>query len=575
MKDSSQVTVPRSALASLLWAKGRIARHWIASVRTESKLKVGFVSASAIALLGFAFLFSFGLFRLFERFGSAMLGVENNVNLTDLVLERMLSMFSLTVFVLLILSNVLVAFATLYRSKEVVYLVQAPMAPASFFLGRLYECISFSSWSLAFLGSPMLIAYGVVRGVSPGFYLALPFFFIPFVIIPACIGASLTAILVRLFAGRRVRAIVAVAFLALVGLFAFFRDRGGSPDFDRAETIQAVLDTTARAQSPYLPSSWLAEGLLGAANNQPSQTLFFWLLLVAYALFAMLIATRISEALFYRGWTNLRNSDDQSVPKNRRQISRLLEVAFWFLPEPHRSLVLKDFKLFWRDPAQWSQFLIFFGMLALYVANIRPEGMMAQEPYRQWIALLNIAASMLVLATLTTRFVFPLISLEGRRFWILGLAPLRKSSLLWQKFLLSVAATSAITLTVAIVSGFKLGLDRFELGLSLFSVAATTVALSGLAVGLGSLYPNFEEDNPSRITSGMGGTLNFILSLVYVVGTTVLQGVLLQWHRLAESTDVTREAATAVVVVIITVLSLITCGLPMALGRRNLMQAEF
>ena len=37
-------------------------------------------------------------------------------------------------------------------------------------------------------------------------------------------------------------------------------------------------------------------------------------------------------------------------------------------------------------------------------------------------------------------------------------------------------------------------------------------ALCGLAVGLGALFPNFKEDNPSKIVSGFGGTLCLVAS---------------------------------------------------------------
>ena len=35
----------------------------------------------------------------------------------------------------------------------------------------------------------------------------------------------------------------------------------------------------------------------------------------------------------------------------------------------------------------------------------------------------------------------------------------------------------------------------------------TAFTLNALAVGLGAVYPNFREDNPSKIVSGFGGTL--------------------------------------------------------------------
>ena len=40
-----------------------------------------------------------------------------------------------------------------------------------------------------------------------------------------------------------------------------------------------------------------------------------------------------------------------------------------------------------------------------------------------------------------------------------------------------------------------------------------SAALSGLAVGLGALFPNFKEDNPSKIVSGFGGTLCLVVQL--------------------------------------------------------------
>ena len=81
-------------------------------------------------------------------------------------------------------------------------------------------------------------------------------------------------------------------------------------------------------------------------------------------------------------------------------------------------------RLFRRDPLQWSQFLIFLGLLALYFFNIRR--FTYDIDYVGWVnmvSFLNLSVVGLLLSTFTTRFVFPMISLEGRRFWILGLLP--------------------------------------------------------------------------------------------------------------------------------------------------------
>ena len=105
-------------------------------------------------------------------------------------------------------------------------------------------------------------------------------------------------------------------------------------------------------------------------------------------------------------------------------------------------LIVKDLRVFRRDPVQWSQFLIFFGLLTLYFVNIRRFSY--DVNYVGWvnmISFLNLAVVGLILSTFTTRFIFPMISLEGRRFWILGLLPVGRDSILWGKFLFAAAGS--------------------------------------------------------------------------------------------------------------------------------------
>ena len=65
--------------------------------------------------------------------------------------------------------------------------------------------------------------------------------------------------------------------------------------------------------------------------------------------------------------------------------------------------------------------LIFVGLLVLYFTNIRqllPGG--HRGPYQNGISLLNLSATALLMCAYTGRFIYPLLSLEGRKFWILG-----------------------------------------------------------------------------------------------------------------------------------------------------------
>jgi ABC-2 type transport system permease protein len=562
-----------SAVLAVLTAKWHIARHQVASVRDESKLKVGVISVSAVLLwLGAFALFSWG-FRALLRFGNQGGG---EYVFGELLLRQSLGILALSIFLLLIFSNVLVAFSTMYKSKEVVYLLQGPISYRAFFYARFAECVAFSSWSLAFLGSPLMLAYGMSIDASIGFYIATFFFFVPFVIIPACIGCILTILLVRVFPRMKVPALLGLAIVTVGGFFLYIRSIIESTQIANDTPITAFFQALERSQSALLPSYWTAEGILLAGRMDP-MSFYYFALLLSNALFILWISGELGQVLFYPGWSYLMGQDKQRIkPADRGLLNAFLRLLSP-IRQPQRALIAKDIKLFWRDPTQWSQFVIFFGIMAIYMANLRNTSRYYEEEvWRSWIACLNVGSVTLILATLTSRFVFPLVSLEGRRFWILGLAPLSFHQLVWQKFWLSVVTTSGFTVGLAILSGYMLKLEPIYYALTVYSVIITNFGLAGLAVGLGTLYPTFTEDNPARIVSGMGGTLNLLVSIGYITLVVAAQTLILQWRVLERFTSPNMFwVALGVALLFITALSALCTLAPMRLGLRNLEGREF
>ncbi len=563
-----------SPLKALLWSKLRISRHTLAAVRRQSKLKIAFVSAGAVFLWILIFVGSAFGFRLFEIFGAEVLEGAR-LTVSDLIMSRLLAVFALALFVFLTFSNVLVAYATLYRAREIPFLVISPLPVSTFFLGRFAEVLSFSSWASAYLGSPVMLAYGIMAGAPLAFYPLLLAFYLPFIIIPAALGTVVAMLLVRVLPLLRRGHWLTLGTLLIAAFFLYFRGKVEVPDLSDSATFQAIIETMGSTQSVFLPSYWMSQGVLSAALGEVREAVFFFLVLLANALFALWLATRAAEVLFFPGFSGLESGGAVRRRPSRGPL-RFADALLKPLPEPTRSLMIKDVKLFWRDPAQWAQFVLFFGIMALYVANLGDaHGFAQRESWSAWATLLNLAASMLILASLTTRFVYPLISLEGPRIWILGLAPVGLRRIVWQKFWLSVGTTSIFTVTLAVLSAVQLELGNVDFALSLVATGGATVALSGLSVGLGSLYPNFEEDNPSRVVSGMGGTLNFLLSMLYVVLVSVALGLVLLWKPSWGGLFGDRAALAAGATGWIMLLTVLACGVPMRLGMRHLERAEF
>lgn len=562
-------------IAVIIMAKIRMARHAVGSVRNESKLKVGVISIFAVMLWITAFIFFLWGFDRMMGFGASLGGTARGIG--SIIMARLLGILSLVIFFMLIFSNMLIAFSTLYRAREVPYLLLAPMRIRAFYVARFFECVTFSSWALAYLGSPLILAYGISIGAPLPFYLAAIVFFVPFVAVPAAFGSVGTMLLVRVFPRIKIRTIVLMGCLVILILFMYWRESLSATRLSEDTILPTLLDVTSQTQSPFLPSFWTTRGVLAAADRNYGECLFNFLLLVSNAMMALLIAAYLSDRIFYIGWSSLCGQDrTRRIPPGSGVLGKL-ETILRIVPNPGRALAIKDIKLFWRDPTQWSQFVLFFGLMGAYIANLRnATNYYQQEFWKSWVACLNIGASTLILATLTTRFVYPLVSLEGRRFWIVGMAPLSFNKVVWQKYWLSVSITLFFTVGLALLNGIMLRLEPIYFALTVYSVIITNFSLTGLAVGLGSLYPNFEEDNPARIVSGMGGTLTLLLSVAYLVIVVGIQTFILQWRVLnLFPTGGAFYLALVLGLCVITLVSIFSMFVPMRLGLRNLRRMEF
>lgn len=210
---------------------------------------------------------------------------------------------------------------------------------------------------------------------------------------------------------------------------------------------------------------------------------------------------------------------------------KFFNLCFWLAPDA-RAVLAKDVRVFWRDTTQWGQTAMLFGLLGVYILNLRHFMQQMTAPF--WVHLisyLNLAACSLNLATLTTRFVYPQFSLEGRRLWIVGLAPLGLTRLLRLKFWLAGCATLVITLSLILTSCHLIQLPWPRTLYFAAAVAVMTFTLNAMAAGIGALYPNLREENPGKIVSGFGGTLCLVLSFVYILAAVLLLALGSPWWQ--------------------------------------------
>lgn len=438
------------------------------------------------------------------------------------ILVRLLSLFFFVLFVMLVMSNVLVAFQTLFRSREADWWAAAPISPSALHHARSAEVAVMSSWAFLFLGGPILLAYGVGTGAAWPFHALLPVVLVFFVLCAHSVGFAATVVLVRTFPGLDMKRLVALLAVALVPIIVLlvraFRVTEIGPDDDVSDLLVHVLEGLGRTQYPLLPGYWAAEALRGAALLDTERAVVFTWTLGISALFLGLAAREISVRSLVPAYQVLRGVG-LAKPLGSRVRRRRMSLA----GGPLRALASKDVTLFFREPSQWAQVLLVSVLTLTYVANLRSLPDLSRlAPWGHVASYLNLGVVLLLLSTLTTRFAFPLISMEGRRAWIVLLAPIPRRRVVVQKMVLAFALAGGFGLAAASLSVRVLGVERDLRVVTIVAALAGAFALSGLAVGLGALIPNFKEDNPARIVTGFGGTLDFLLGLAYVVAVTVL-----------------------------------------------------
>lgn len=509
----------------------------------------------------------------------------------SLLAQRILFLIFGFFFVMLTSSNVIIGYTTLFKNRETDWFLTLPIPHAVIYRWKFLECLVVSSWALIFLSAPMMAAFGRVNEVKAPFYLQVLVVYLPFIAIPAVLGSVLVLLLVTLLAKRWTkRAALTLAIVAIVALVFSLRPQSAST-VDAPSEVQVfdqLLRHTHLSLNPFLPSAWMARTILSWSGGLEREGTFFFLLLLSNALFCLLLGFEVVSRFFYTGWTRAfghRSERSQERAEQRRNtrmrpslFARVLDSRpLSFIGRPVRALVLKDVRVFWREPAQWTQVMIFVGLLTIYVLNLRNVSYDFQIPlWSTMISYLNLTACALTLSTLTTRFVFPQFSLEGRRLWILGMAPLGLPRVLMQKFCSSFLAATAITTSLMVASSMILKLGPWMIAYFALAIALMSGSLCGMSVGLGALFPNFKEDNPSKIVSGFGGTLCLVASFVYIVVIVTLlafpASLPFSWPRLGSGTQhLMRVGAPALALV----LSALALTVPLMLARRRLKNMEF
>lgn len=454
----------------------------------------------------------------------------------DYLLRLGLSWLFMTLLAFLAFSGIVTALSTFFLADDLRLLMSSPVSGRRLFLARFTRTVASASWMVLIFIAPVLIGIGHGRCAPAGFYATAVATVVPFAVIPVAAGSGCTLMVVNVFPARRARDLLMLMGLVFAAAIVLVLRFIQPERLLRLESLPDITDFFATLQSPVtpmLPSFWAGESLFASIHGGVDLLHQSALWTTAFAFTAILGAA-------HRRWHFSGYSRSQEAPKTRFAHFRTLDRVAGALPlsPVRRQLFVKDVKIFLRDVSQWVQLLPLLALVLLYLYNFRVLDL-ERIPYMSGLvknvyAFVNLGMAGFVMATVAVRFVFPSVSAEGPAFWIIRTAPVSMHDFLWSKFWTSLVPVLLFTEGLTIAANELLAVDPFLKVVAVAGIAFMTLALVGLATGLGAHYPRFDAD-PTQAAGSYGGVMFMIAGVFLIVVTIALLGWPSSMYLLAQS----------------------------------------
>jgi ABC-2 type transport system permease protein len=465
--------------------------------------------------------FAVGVFVLTRTVSVYLL---EEVRIGQFLFHRFLGMLLYVFFITVNLGNMIVSYATLYRSQEVGLLMSLPVPHTRVFFLKFVDNFFYSSSTLTMVCAAVLFGYSSAQGLG----WAHTLFIALFVLGPFMLIAGLSAVLVLMslisvatrIGVRLLLALIALAYLGAVWLY--FRAINPTvlvqevmknwPDVDR---YFAGLDPPV---ARLLPSTWVSEYLYWTAAGDPGRALPNAMFLIVSALLLLVVAFFVARRHYYATWLAANDAHSFGVRREWNFQPRLFAFGGKPFFTPATDVLLRrDFLMFFREPAQWMHLAVMAGLIVVFVVSVGTLELSLGLPVVQTAAFLIVLLfDGFLVASIALRFVFPMVSIEGNTFWAVRAAPVSLERLYWQKFFIAAVPLLPIAVLVSVASMSLLGHSTPLLIVAGGTAAFLSVTLVGVNLGAGAYFAVYAERNPIRIASSQGASLTFLGCMGYL-----------------------------------------------------------
>lgn len=444
--------------------------------------------------------------------------------LESMLFYTLLACFFL-IFLLTLGSSLISALQVFFVQDDDHFLLSSPIRPQIIFESRFLNLLIFSSWPAFVFGIPLLLAFKKTFQFS-FLYFLLSFLVLVLILLISIVSASILALMITSFFSQQGRKFLNLSGLISLPILAWWASAVLIPPglvqaFQKLRLDQ--IDRFLRSlpiNSPVFPSTW-------AVNF-----IFYWTLDQKLALFnlfkIMIVLTGLTTLVYWL--VNKEYFFALSKARRGRFVAGPHDIIRPKMEKEPRPFSFsgikavffkKDLLIFSRSQAEILQAGFIGFMIILYfliLSKVPLEKLGEVLPYLSVSRLMrmNFVFGGYILTLLSLRFVFPQFSAEGQVGWLIWSAPFSKKEIFWEKLLAGWGFLGVIGALISLLSTLILKLSFQFLLIQFFVFLALSLGLASINLGMGALFPDFEEKNLEKISTSSGGILATGLSLFYI-----------------------------------------------------------
>ncbi|GIK20920.1 MAG: hypothetical protein BroJett005_03340 [Ignavibacteriota bacterium] len=495
-------------------------------LKLNSEISFGYLVKATSSSLVYG-LFAYGCYFFTTN---SMEYLLSGINIGMFLFHRFISVILFIFFITINIGNIVVSYSTLYKSKEIYFFISKPISFTKIFIIKFLDNFFYSSSTLLLIVGAIILGYGIYFNLDWYFYpISLIGIILPFMFTAGSLGAIILLIVLKLSSKigiKKVLTTIGLIYAASVLSYYFL----SSP----AETVQKVFEYYPNIDAYFgfldnnflklLPNYWVSDSLFWISNGSYERAFPFMYVNILSSIAMFLIAVFLAHKWYYKTWSEYSISNSTFRLKSNNKRESIFNLKSSLLNGINESILKREILLFFREPNQWIHLIVMLFLIVIFITSISGIDMTILNAYNDYFrTAIYIAVTIFnvfLISSISIRFIFPLISLEGETFWKLRTAPVDLKNLIFKKLSIYFLIVFILGQIISYFSNFHFPVELAII--AQLNMAIITIALVSLNFGMGGIFLNLKERNAIRIASSQGASITLLLSLMFLILIVVI-----------------------------------------------------